>query len=217
MYNRIYCTKLKMVIYFFKALLIGMSVAAIVGPISLYFINRTLQDGIKSATAIGLGTAFADGIFGLIAAMGITGISHFLSENGSIFEIAGGIFLLYIAYNEIKKDSSAKAVKVDNTRYLMLKIFLLTLANPLTIASFVAIFATVGGGDVTILEGLVMAIGCFFGSVIWWIILGGILLKTKHKLSNKAIDRIRVGSSLIITAFGIFGVISGLVKLSNSF
>lgn len=201
-----------MLIYFLKAIFIGMSVAAIVGPISLLFINKTLQDGLRSSIAIGLGTALADSVFGLIAALGISGISQFLSEHSMIFEMTGGGFLLYIAYNEIKKDSSAKAIELENKRHLMLKIFLLTLANPLTIASFVAIFTTIGGGDVTIPKGVVMAIGCFLGSIIWWVILGWILLKNKDKLSSKTIERIRFGSSGIIGVFGISGVVSSLLK-----
>ncbi len=196
---------------FLQALLAGISIAAIVGPISLYFINKTLQDGIRSAIAIGLGTSLADGLYGFIAALGLSAISSFLSENNDIFQFLGGLFLLYIAYNEIKNDQSKTFIPVKSSRNLMVKIFFLTLASPITIASFIGVFTSIGGGDITINEAVVMALGCFLGSILWWIILGGILLGTKNKLSSKALKNIKISSSIIIGIFGLLAIMSSII------
>src|SRR5579863_1156400 len=54
------------VITFFKAILLGFSVAAPVGPIGILCIRRTLADGRRVGLACGLGAATADALYGLI-------------------------------------------------------------------------------------------------------------------------------------------------------
>lgn len=51
-----------MVILFFKYCLIGLAIGAVLGPIGLLFIQKTLEVGIYAAAAIGLGAALADGV-----------------------------------------------------------------------------------------------------------------------------------------------------------
>lgn len=63
---------------FFKGLIIGFAIAAPVGPIGVLCIQRSLHDGFKIGLMTGLGAAFADGIYGMIAGFGLTGISSLL-------------------------------------------------------------------------------------------------------------------------------------------
>jgi threonine/homoserine/homoserine lactone efflux protein len=196
--------------FFLKALVIGISIAAIIGPISLYFINKTIQDGVRSAVAIALGASLADGVYCIIAAFGLSSISQFISQYSAILKIFGGLFLLYIAYSEIRKDQVNSSVKIDNPNHLMIKIFFLTLSSPVTIASFIAIFATIGSENITISHAIVMAAGCIIGSIIWWVILGAILLKTRDKLKPATIKKIRFVSSAIIAIFGLVSIGSSI-------
>lgn len=198
--------------YFLQAILIGITVGAVVGPISLLFIRKTLEDGIKSAIAIGLGVALADGVFGVIAAFGISTISYLFHSYSDIIQFIGGAFLLYISYNDIKSKTLKEAVMQAGDYYkLSIKVFFLTLANPVTIASFVGIFASIGGTNLNILESLFIAFGCTIGSMIWWIVLGSILLKTKHKISSDMLNRIRVISSIIIGLFGMTAILHSIL------
>jgi putative LysE/RhtB family amino acid efflux pump len=64
--------------YFIKAWLIGIAIAAPVGPIGMLCIRKTLELGLKGALLVGLGAALADGCYGVIAALGLSAISHFL-------------------------------------------------------------------------------------------------------------------------------------------
>ncbi|MBM3192601.1 MAG: LysE family translocator, partial [Chlamydiae bacterium] len=65
-------------IFFLKGLVLGFSIAAPVGPIGVLCIRRALQFGRLSGFFSGLGAAAADGVYGIIAAFGLTFISHFL-------------------------------------------------------------------------------------------------------------------------------------------
>ncbi|NRB11481.1 MAG: hypothetical protein HRU35_07745 [Rickettsiaceae bacterium] len=55
--------------------------------------------------------------------------------------------------------------------------------------------------------------GIFFGSMTWWLILGGIILKIKHKLPAAWIDRIKYVSAIILWTFCIVAIINGFIQI----
>src|SRR6202035_4785275 len=83
-------------LFFLKGLLVGFSIAAPVGPIGLLCIQRTIAYDRKSGLVTGLGAATADGLYGAVAAFGLTAISSFLVGQQFWFRLIGGIFLLYL-------------------------------------------------------------------------------------------------------------------------
>jgi len=59
-------------------MIIGISIAAPVGPIGLLCVRRTLTQGRAAGLISGLGAATADAIYGCIAGFGLTFISSIL-------------------------------------------------------------------------------------------------------------------------------------------
>jgi putative LysE/RhtB family amino acid efflux pump len=194
---------------------LGVAVAAPVGPIGMLCIRKTLARGLAGAVSVGLGAALADSIYGIIAATGLTAISHFLLEKAITIKIFGGLFLLYLAYKEMRSELSLKTATTHSKdlRRLTLEVFLLTLSNPMTILSFIALFASMSSGPVTIAESLAMVLGVFLGSIAWWLILGCIILKAQHTLPKTWITSIRYLSALILGGFGIYTLVGGLSAL----
>jgi putative LysE/RhtB family amino acid efflux pump len=206
---------MSILLYLIKAWMIGIAVAAPVGPIGMLCIRKTLELGFKGAILVGLGAALADSCYGLIAALGLSGLSHFLLEKVVIIKIIGGLFLFYLAYKEIKSitPSVSKLVKSKSSIKIVIEIFFLTLTNPMTILSFIGIFASISGGAITSIESLSMVLGVFLGSMTWWVILGSIIVKIKHKLPEIWLHRIKYLSGFILAGFGLFAVISGLITI----
>lgn len=199
-------------IYLMEAWIIGIAIAAPVGPIGMLCIRKTLETGLVGALAVGLGAALADSVYGLIAATGLTAVSHFLLTKAVYIKLIGGAFLLYLAYSEIVAKPSNSAVKVGNkkTCRLVTEVFFLTLTNPATILSFIGIFASIGGGATTGTQMAIMVIGIFLGSMTWWLILGTLIISIKHKLPESWIHGIRYLSALILGGFGIWAMLSVL-------
>ncbi len=126
---------------FIKGLLIGLAIAAPVGPIGILCIHRSLHDGFKIGLMTGLGAAFADGTYGLIAGFGLTALSSLLINHQFWIRLAGGLFLLYLG---IKMFLASPREKQSNDSdhsawHALSTTFLLTLTNPTTILSFIAI------------------------------------------------------------------------------
>jgi threonine/homoserine/homoserine lactone efflux protein len=193
-------------------MIIGFSIAAPVGPIGILCIRRTLAEGPTSGLISGLGAATADAIYGFIAGFGLTFISNLLISQQIWFRLLGGGFLCYLGIktfftSPLKQSSSLKGRGLISA---YISTFFLTLTNPITILSFMAIFAGLGVGSMSkgyIPAGLLVA-GVFIGSALWWLFLSkgvGLLGKKFNLAGLRWTNRI---SGIIITAFGVLALLS---------
>lgn len=216
---------------FIKGIVIGLVIAAPVGPIGFLCISRTLEHGTVIGLATGLGAATADAFYGGVAAFGLMQVAVTLSEQDSVLRVVGGLALCLIGVRTLllaerrQQDSSAREAATDagpaaagaqSSRSVpgyFGSSFLLTLANPATILGFVAFFAAVGWARnlETHSAAAVMVIGVFLGSAVWWL---GLAIATAV-LSNHMGSEQRVWvqrlSGVVISGFGLFAILSVLV------
>lgn len=200
--------------FFIRGLLIGLSIAATVGPMSILCIQRTLNKGQLYGLVSGLGIATADGVYGSIAAFGLTLITNFLIKEQMWIRMIGGLFLIYLGIKTIlsKPPERAATPNMNTNSYLgaYTSTFLLTLTNPLTILSFAAIFAGIGVGSASksFLSAAEVVLGVFSGSTLWWIILTTCISLLRKKLNTQWLLWINRISGFIITLFGIIALFS---------
>ena len=60
---------------------------------------------------------------------------------------------------------------------------LLTLANPATIVSFIAVFGALAAGSGNRLP-VTMIVGVFLGSAAWWLFLATLIAVTRHRFDD---------------------------------
>ncbi len=127
-----------------RGLVLGFTIAAAVGPISLLCIRRTLAEGRVVGLVSGLGVATADATYGAIAAFGLTAITDLLVDWRQPLAVVGGLFLLWIAWRTIRTVPGEAADDRATTGAAWPGAYLstlgLTLTNPMTILSFAALF-----------------------------------------------------------------------------
>ena len=195
-----------------KGLLIGFAIAAPVGPIGVLCIQRSLHDGFKVGLMTGMGAAFADGTYGLIAGFGLTAVSSFLNNYQIAIRIIGGVYLLYLGLKLIltkPKERSEVGSSDRSPWHAFLTTYFLTLTNPTTILSFIAIFAGLGLGTVKsdFMHAIILVLGIIIGSAAWWFILsGGIAFILHHRITKNTVKYINWMSGIIILLFGIFAL-----------
>lgn len=198
---------------FFKGLLIGLAIAAPVGPIGILIIQRSLHEGFKIGLVSGMGAATVDAIFGLVAAFGLTAVSSLLIDHQFWIRMIGGVFLVYLGIKLLLSHSHAHAAKAKTGRSLLhayTTTFILTITNPMTILSFIAVFAGLGLGSThtNYIDALGLVIGITFGSALWWLFLSGGVAFILHKRVNTKIMRIiNIISGLIILGFGVLALV----------
>lgn len=201
-----------MLTLFLKGILIGFAIAAPVGPIGILCIQRSLHDGFKVGLMTGLGAALADGTYGLIAGFGLTAVSSILIEQQFWIRIVGGLFLLYLGIKLILTAPQSRSKKKDYDRspwHAFGTTYLLTLSNPATILSFIAIFAGMGLGTTNpdFSSAMTLVSGIIFGSAAWWLLLsGGVAFVLHHMVGESFMRMINWLSGGIIILFGIYAL-----------
>lgn len=193
---------------FIQGFLIGLSIAAPVGPIGLLCINRTLSGGLVVGLLSGLGAAVADAVYGCIAGFGLVTVSKFLLSQQKAIQLIGGAFLFYLGiktFFAMPKVNSAP----DRARTLwqdFSSTLFLTLTNPATILSFIAIYSGLGivENNAKYSEALAIVLGVFVGSLAWWCALSTGISLLRHKLSELALIWINRVSGMILFAFALF-------------
>jgi threonine/homoserine/homoserine lactone efflux protein len=200
--------------------LMGLAVAAPVGPIGLLCIQRTLQDGRVHGLVTGLGAATADAFYGFVAAFGLTFISSFFLQQQQWIALIGGLYLCFLGLRILRSTPPEIAVKSEHGGLLQAysSTFLLTLTNPVTILSFVAIFAGMGlaqSGD-GYLEATLLVLGVFCGSAAWWVLLSGGVSLIRGRFNARAMVWVNRLSGAIIITFGVVALTRSVTGLAAS-
>lgn len=192
---------------FIQGLILGFSIAAPVGPIGLLCLRRSLAHGRLAGLVSGLGAATADAFYGLLAALGLTAFSNFLLEFQAALQLSGGLFLLYLGFTALRIHPAAVAATAPASPRLgsaYLSTLLLTLANPLTILSFLALFAGLPADTASPHDATTLVLGVFLGSAAWWLLLSCSAAALSSRLSHGGLRFLNVTSGLVLLAFGLW-------------
>lgn len=195
-----------------QGILIGLVVAVPVGPLGLLCINRSLMLGPLAGLASGLGVASADALAAGIAALGISFVSDFLSEYQVLLRLIAGIFLCVLGYRISRIEPVGKVPTISTNGLLgaYATTFFLTFSNPVTILSFIAIYA---GWHVPTLQGhylsaVLLMMGVFIGSGVWWLALFTGLTLFRLNISHGFLGWVHRISGVVIVGFGIIVLLS---------
>ncbi len=195
----------------FKGMIVGLSIAAPVGPIGVLCIRRTLAGGRVAGLLSGLGAATADAVYGSIAGFSLTFISSFLISQQAWIRLVGGIFLCYLGVRTFLSQpaSQAAGIRSESKMGAYFSTFMLTLTNPMTILSFAAIFAGLGLGvkQGNYLAAGSLVLGVFLGSACWWLALSMIVSLFRKRFDPRALVLVNRTSGGIILFFGVVALV----------
>ncbi|HUI35016.1 MAG TPA: LysE family transporter [Stellaceae bacterium] len=194
--------------FLLKGMLVGIVIAVPVGPVGVLCIRRTILDGRLAGLFSGLGAASADSFFGIIAGFGLTFISDSLLYYQDWLRIGAAAFLLYVGITALTSDPTARVRSGRDPEGLFgdfASTFALTITNPVTILSFIAIFGAIGftGDEATMVHAAILVAGVWVGSFIWWVGLvagAGVLRMAFQREHLVWINR---GSGGILVAAGV--------------
>ncbi len=192
---------------FFKAALIGLSIAAPVGPIGLLCIQRTLAQGRRIGFASGLGAAVADAAYGAVGAFGVSALTAWFVALRTPLALAGGLFLGWMGWQMLRSrgaEQAANAAKAQSGWSAFASVLVLTLANPMTILSFTAIFASLGASAVGGASPLLVVLGVFVGSAAWWLGLSLAVAAFRAKIDARGMRRINQFAGMVLLTFAIY-------------
>jgi threonine/homoserine/homoserine lactone efflux protein len=193
-----------------KGMGLGLAIAAPVGPIGLLCIRRSLTQGQLMGLVTGLGAATADGLYGCVAGFGLTAVADLLVDHAPALRLIGGIFLCYLGFTTLRADPATEAAQLSSRGLwgAYASTLLLTLTNPATILSFIAIFAGLGlvGSSQSWGASLALILGVFLGSALWWLFLSWGVTLFSQRLTPSRLKWLNRLAGAAIFAFGVVAI-----------
>ena len=201
--------------YLAKGIVLGLAIAAPVGPIGMLCINRTLERGFWAGVAGGLGTALADGLYAFMAAMGFSVFALFLDKVSTPLALVGGLFLLWLGWQAFKPKPPRAAAHAGGSGLISTTAatFALTMTNPATILSFAAIFAGLGLAEADGTGKILVVAGVFLGSMLWWAILSGGVALIEKRLPESFVVWVSRASGVVLVGFGLLAIATAFYRM----
>jgi threonine/homoserine/homoserine lactone efflux protein len=188
-------------------IIVGLMIAMPVGPVNILCIRRTIGAGWRSGVISGVGAAAADMLYGGIAGFSITLVIQFLVREQFWIRLFGGILLVVIGIFYFFKRPVALDARLQDRGSAYSDIrsaFLLTLTNPTTVLSFVALLAALGMGAQRHWWLTVFLVGGIFcGSMMWWIVLSVIVNHFRDRFNDRLLLLMNRFAGVAIGGFGV--------------
>lgn len=198
-------------------LVIGVLVAAPVGPVNVLCIQRAIERGFWGGVAAGIGAVLGDGLIALFAALGVGAISGAISEYRTAIQIVGGIALalfgLKLYLTEPRLDALARAhhesASLKDFVWDIPQTFFLTITNP---GAVLGLFAIFGGVSTfvevdTYIDAFTMVAAIMGGSLGWWLLLSELIGRIRHKIDGHRLALINRIAGILLIGFG--GILIG--------
>jgi threonine/homoserine/homoserine lactone efflux protein len=208
--------------YLLKGMLLGLSIAAPVGPIGLLCIRRSIAEGSRVGFVCGLGAATADAVYAAIGGFALTTLAQWLIRARLGLALGGGLFLVYLGLRTFRTrpvdgvpSPRQPASPAGASREAYFSTLLLTLANPLTILSFAGVFAGLGtpvgsGVGTRYTTTALLVVGTFGGSALWWLMLSGAAGHARRYFGASGLRLINVLCGAILTGCGLYAFAAAL-------
>jgi threonine/homoserine/homoserine lactone efflux protein len=189
-----------------RGALAGLAISAPVGPVNVLCVSRTISKGRSGGIVSGLGAAAADTIYGAIAGFSISFVIGWLERELFWIRLVGGLLLIAIGvvYYRKRPKSLRETAPRDSAASDIATTFLLTLTNPTTTLSFLAVLAVLGLGERRPWALTVFLVsGIFAGAMFWWTVLALVSGHFRDRFDDRAVLWMNRIAALAIGAFGL--------------
>lgn len=199
-------------------LIIGVLVAAPVGPVNLICINRTFRHGPWHGFVVGIAAALGDALFALAAAGGLAEATDQLPIARDNIRIFGGLITLGFAWVVWRSAPHLEDAKSPGQGAFRQSIatFTMTVTNPATLTAFIAFFAgsslkNLGFSNGEEIGNLSMLVGSVLvGSLIWWLSLCHGAAKLRDKISDATLITINHATAILLFIFALVAIGAGI-------
>jgi putative LysE/RhtB family amino acid efflux pump len=186
---------------------LGFAVAAQVGPVTLLTVRSVLRGGLAIGLAMAAGVATIDALY---AAAGAAGAGAVLGLDGPrvALGLAGAAVLAAIGVRTLRpavgpQAGDEGAGQPDTPARALRTALAATASNPLTIASWAAIFAAAATAELASdgASSAMMVAGVLAGSFAWMALLSGGLALARSHIGERGMRLIDLASGAGILVF----------------
>ncbi|MCZ2102501.1 MAG: LysE family translocator [Chitinophagales bacterium] len=197
-----------------EGILIGLTLAILIGPIFITLMQISMQSGIKAGLIAGIGIWISDLIVIFLAWWGIQKINHWLQNPSFLFwqSIIGGAIIMIVGMVSLmtrqKAQPQQNLSKLRSRFSFFYQGFLVNFINPFTFVFWITMLSTRAMDAAMRTSDLILFFGAIIGTIITTDTLKVILAKKiSNRLSPYHISIVQVVASLVLVVFGIFIII----------
>ena len=182
---------------------LGFLVALQLGPMSLFLVRSTLRSGWAVGLAIGAGIAVVDAVYAALGAAGAASLLAFAPLR-TAFSLIGAAVLLFLGLRTLRDAFRVRLggetlEEAATPRRAFLTSVGATASNPLTIASWAAIFAA---ASVTDAAPALLVAGVAVGSFCWVTLLATGTAAARRAVGARAVRMADAIAGAGLIAFG---------------
>jgi threonine/homoserine/homoserine lactone efflux protein len=199
-----------------KAIGIGFSIAAPVGPVAMLCIQRSLRQGWWPGFFTGIGAACADTLYAAVAVFGLAAALTALFDKTAWLQLVCGIVLVVIGIRIFREkpdehSGERRVMRAHDHAGNWFSAFLITLFNPATVLAFMAVFGglRIADGVAHPTDGFTTVGGVFVGAAMWWLGLTTVAAVFHKQIAPRTMNRINQAMGLVVGGFGVFAIIDG--------
>ncbi len=196
---------------------VGIILSAPMGPIGILVVQRTMEKGRLSGVYTGIGAAVSDLFYCLLAGLGLSFVTDFITNNQELFQIGGSIILIVFAIFMILR-SPVQGLKHDDGKKInythdAVSGFAFTLSNPLIIFLIFPLFARFAfpSSEYKFYHIIIGYLFIVVGALVWWLAITYIVDKLRAKFNIQSMWLINKIMGTLILLVGLYGLISGLL------
>ena len=191
-------------------ILLGLTLAAPIGPVNLEIIKRGLNSGFQQAFLTGAGAMCADTTYLILIFFGLTSFLNFAFMK--IFSgIAGSIILIYLGVISAK-EFFRKADATENKPHRLFKTsfvtgYVLAISSPMTIVWWTGVFGALLAAQThtqTTISAFFSCLSILLGCFLWVFSLAAALHWGKKIINEKITRFISFFAGLFLILFGIY-------------
>lgn len=216
-----------MVLKILHGILIGILVAAPMGPVGILILRDTLHRGRRDGLMMGIGASISDTLYGLISYLGVGLVLNFIEKNDNIIRIIGSLFIMVFSYylyrtpvNKMVNSNKEKELDEQTGWHKIVGAMLLTFSNPLIVFFFLALYSRfnyVYEGNRFLLHLAVDMASITLGGLIWWTCFTWVIARLRKHISLTGISRINRIVAIIFMVVGLIGLLSAMPMLNGIF
>ncbi len=203
-----------------RALAIGALISAPMGPVGMLIIQRTLSKGRWPAMSTGVGAAFSDLLYCLLAGFGLSFVTDFIESQQVWLQLGGGIVLAVFAAFLFRKNPtrSLKSVKPTTASGLWSDFvtgFLFTFSNPLILFFIVGLFARfcIILPDYGLHHYIFVYICIMAGALLWWYGVTWLVNKLRRRFNVRSMWLVNRIIAIILFTMGAIGITMALTDI----
>ncbi|WP_028402771.1 LysE family transporter [Ectobacillus panaciterrae] len=193
-----------------QQIVLGISLAAPVGPINIEIVKRGIEKGFWHAWSVGLGGMTADILFMLLIYCGLS--SFFMYPPVQLFMYCIGFFLLFhLGFTSIKQGISKRGMEymkeeIGGIRQSYVTGFVIALSNPLNLVFWFGVYGSTLSSLLTKVskqEAMLYSLCIILGIILWNLNIAFSIHFGRTLLKPRMLGWITAGAGVVLVGYSI--------------